>query len=279
MPQSLDIQDYLDATADAARRTRNASITVVIASVIVFSGLLNSLQNSWMLQRIHTSNSMRSEYVLGKIGKVPPIETPDNAEFRAFENRYREFYASLMRTYVDSSYVIRVPFFGFKVDANDLGVLGGIAFVIILVMLRFCISREVDNLKISFLEAKSLGQLREFYTLLAMRQVFTIPDSGSINRTPFLVWIPKLFCFVPLVVHIAVMAHDFTTVGVGTALSDVHTAILFSCEVLLTFTLIVLTAMVVTRMRRVDRLWDQYWCEITQMNSQGQSSPSRPIGS
>jgi len=260
MSEPLDIQDYLDATSDAAKRSRNASITVVIASVLVFAGLLNSLQNSWMMQRLHECNDMNSNYVTSKIGVRP--QTNDRTIIAAYENRYKEFYAALMRTYVDNSYVIRVPFFGFRVDANDLGLVGGIAFVIILIMLRFSISREVDNLNTSFTEAETLGQLPEFYVLLAMRQVFTVPASDSINRTPFLMWVPKLFCFAPLLVYIAVVGHDVATSGIGLRLSDVHTIILFCSEALLVVMILILTRMVVRRLRRVDELWDRKWTTV-----------------
>ena len=257
MPDDLDIQDYLNATSDAARRARSTSITLVVASVLVFSGLLNSLQHSWMLQRIHASNGMYTPYVVDKIGRPPDSRDPE--AMKAYQTRYQEFYSALMRTYVDSSYVIRVPFFGFRVDANDLGLIGGVAFAVILVMLRFAISREVDNLKISFEEARALGQLQEFYTLLAMRQVFTIPASRHINRTPFLMLVPKLFCFAPLVVHAAVTAHDFLTVGVGSILSDTHTAILFICEVALLVAISVLTGMVVVRDVLMGRPMNGVW--------------------
>lgn len=265
----LDIQDYLDATSDAARRTRSASITVVVASVLLFAGLLNSLQNSWMHHRLQASNSIRSKYVAGKIGVAPDLP-PTDPEWLAYQNRYKEFYSALIRTYVDSAYVIRVPFFGFRVDANDLGLLGGLAFVVILTILRFCVSREVDNLKTSFVEAERLGRLKDFYVLLAMRQVFTVPASESINRGRFLIWVPKLFCFAPLTVHVAVMLHDFSTLDIGTVLNDTHTSILFGCELLLTLILLALTSMVVTRLRRVDQLWDSYWeCVKPQVKGSG----------
>src|SRR5687768_16169060 len=106
MPEPLDIQDYLDATSDAAKRTRTASITVVVASVLVFAGLLNSLQNSWMHQRLKASNDIRSPYVAGKIGNAPTAPVTDPS-WQAYHYRYKEFYSALIRTYVDSSYVIR----------------------------------------------------------------------------------------------------------------------------------------------------------------------------
>jgi hypothetical protein len=262
----LDIQDYLEATSDAAKRTRNASISVVVASVLVFAGLLNSLQHSWMLQRLRTWNEMDSAYVRSKIGEPPkrtvPMSSVDpayEAALRGYLDRYKEFYSALIRTYVDNSYVIRVPFFGFRVDANDLGLIGGIGFVVLLIILRFNISREVDNLRMAFAEAKRLNQLSEFYVLLAMRQVFTVPATDAINRGPFMVWVPKLFCFAPLAVHISVTIHDFVTVGIGHALSDTHTAILFASEFVLAVAIAILTRMVVKRMLRVDSIWDEYW--------------------
>jgi hypothetical protein len=262
MSDPLDIQDYLDATSDAAKRTRSASIAVVIASIIVFAGLLNSLQNSWLRERLRTSNDIYSKYVVSKIGDPPRNRSPNSIDEQRYEIRYKEFYSALVRTYVETSYVIRVPFFGFRVDVNDLGVLGGISFVVILVMLRFCISREFDNLTISFTEAERLGQVGEFYTLLAMRQVFTIPASRSIRRGPFLVWVPKLFCFAPLIVHMSVMVHDWVTAGIGAFLSSAHTQILFVCEALIAVAIFTLTIMVVTRLRRVDKLWDEKWLRI-----------------
>src|SRR5206468_12598531 len=69
---------------------------------------------------------------------------------RSSDLRYLEFWAAVARTYVDNSWVIRVPFFGFSFDVNDLGLLGGIGFLTILVCLRFCLSRELNNLRLSF---------------------------------------------------------------------------------------------------------------------------------
>lgn len=262
MTDDLELQDYLDATSDASKRTRTVSITVVVASIIVFAGLLNSLQSSWLRERLRASNNLYSPYVVSKIGEPPADKTLTSLAAKQYELRYQEFYSALVKTYVDSSYVIRVPFFGFRVDVNDLGVLGGISFVVILAMLRFCISREVENLKTYFLAAERCNRLKEFYTLLAMCQVFTIPASRTIKRDWFLIWAPKVFCFLPVVVHTTVMVHDFITAGVGQALSNGHTQILFACELLLFFGVAGLTNMVVKRLRRVDALWDLHWRQI-----------------
>jgi hypothetical protein len=92
-PDVLDVQDYLDATSDAAKRKRSAGITVVIASLVVFAGLLNSLQHSWMRERLLLCNGVTSPYVIDKIGAPP-------AAHAAWQLRYQQFYASLMQTNV-----------------------------------------------------------------------------------------------------------------------------------------------------------------------------------
>jgi hypothetical protein len=258
--ESLNIQDYLDASGDASRRTRSVHFILVIASVLVFAGLVNSLQHSWMLARIHVSNDPTAPYVVSKIGPAPVSPTP--TELIAYQNRYREYYAALMKTYVDTHYIVRVPVFGFTVDANDLGMLGGIGFVVIMVVFRFCVSREVDNIVLSFKAAARLKKSLQFYHLLAMRQVFTVPDDGEIKRGAMLLWVPKAFCFAPLVVHLSVTGHDILTAVVGQQLSDLRTRVLFTCEGLVAAILIALTYQVVSRLRKLDKLWSQEWQTI-----------------
>lgn len=49
---NLTIQDYLNASGEASARTRNITLALVVACVLTFIALLNSLQNSWMLKRL-----------------------------------------------------------------------------------------------------------------------------------------------------------------------------------------------------------------------------------
>lgn len=234
---------------------------MVIASVLVLAGLVNSLQHSWMLARIHVSNDPTSPYVVSKIGNPPPAGASAN-DVIAYQNRYREYYGAMMKTYVDTHYIVRVPVFGFAIDANDLGMLGGVGFVVILVVFRFCVSREIDNIVLSFRAAKRLGMLSQFYHLLAMRQVFTVPDDGIINRGVLLRWLPKAFCFGPLAVHLGVTGHDILTAVVGEQLSDLRTRVLFVCEALVALVLTALTFQVVSRLRKLDGIWAKKWQEV-----------------
>jgi hypothetical protein len=264
-----DIQDYLDACGEAAKRTRNVIIVLVIATVLVFAALLNSQQANWMHRRLITMGDIHSSYVESKLGPYPQLGNfKDDAAYKdavtAYDRRYSDLWGAVVRTYVDTSLVIRVPFFGFSFDVNDLGLLGGVGFVIILVCLRFCLTREVNNLRLSFDQARQTSgeELREFYTLLAMRQVFTVPITEHIIRSRFLVITPKLIAWSSVAVYALVTYNDATTASIGRALADSRLRFLISFEGLVLVVLILLANGVAQRLLRTDRIWDECWDEI-----------------
>jgi hypothetical protein len=66
-----DIRDYLDASSDASRRTRTMTIILVVASVLVLAGWLNSLQSHWMLKRMVKLGDIHGQYTQSKLGSFP----------------------------------------------------------------------------------------------------------------------------------------------------------------------------------------------------------------
>jgi uncharacterized membrane protein len=153
-----DIKDYLEASADASKRTITIVIVMVVASVVVFTGLLNSSQSQWMGLRMRGLADVRSHYTQSSLGHYPERQNFRNdQEFndakRMFESRYLELSEGVVKAYLDTL-SIHVPFFGFSFDMNDLGLLGGIGLVVILTCYRFFLSRELNNLQMSFEEAR-----------------------------------------------------------------------------------------------------------------------------
>src|SRR5215471_8618949 len=134
----LDINHYLDAAADASKRTRTVILTVVVASVLAFVGFLNSIDHNWMLQRVRATSAQSSDYLKKKF---PDVTDPD-----ALKQSHDLFYDALMKAYVNNSYTIHVPFFGVSLDVNDLALLSGVAFIVLTLLFRFCLARELDNL-------------------------------------------------------------------------------------------------------------------------------------
>jgi hypothetical protein len=284
--EPLDIQDYLDASSDASKRTRTITIILVIASVVLLAGWLNSLQDHWMQKRMINLRDINGEYVASKLGPPPSREDPryknGNESFKhdmeLYEQRYKDLCQAVERAYVDNSLVVRVPFLGFTFDVNDLGLLGGIGFLVILTCYRFFLSREVDNLRLSFEEAKRLGsgELEKFYILLAMRQVFTIPTSTHIKRTRFLVIAPKLITWSPLIVYLLVTVNDWRTQGIGISLDKFRFWSLFSFEVVTTVCIAILSITVTQRLIRMDKIWEEYGGQRPPSPQEPTAEPTTP---
>lgn len=265
----LDIRDYLSATADASKRSRTITIVMVFACVVVFAGYLNSLQSHWMQARMINLQDIRGRYVASKLGPYPERKPSDTDESYKeakdlYAQRYRDLCGAVSRAFVDNSLVNRVPFLGFTFDANDLGLLGGAGFLIILACYRFFLTREVNNLRMSFEEASSIGkrELAEFYKLLAMRQVFTVPTTIGIRRSRFLLVTPKMICWAPLMIHIAVLENDLETAWIGLGLNTFRYRFLIGFELVTAAFLLFLSWGVTMRLIIMDRLWEQYWGEI-----------------
>lgn len=254
---SLDLQDYLDSTSHSSNRTRAVAIVLLVASVLALVGFLNSFKYGWMLQRMHTISEPNSGYIIEKLGSSHD------------EEQYRQFYSAVTKAYVDNALTIRVPFFGFAFDVNDLGLLGGIGFITILFLLSFNLRSENINLRLAFKAAAKLNQLPTFYDLLAMRQVFTLPyveDKEKGWRTKVsgsLRFIPKAICFLPVLVYTFILIHDcWITRETGELINDPHTAILLIYTISFWIAILALAIWCFTRWKRIDELWEEYWQDV-----------------
>lgn len=266
---SLDLQDYLEATSDAAKRTRTVLIALVVGAVLTVAGLLNSLGASWMLARVHDFRNPQAPYVESKLGYQPKDEN---------DPRYQQFYTALARSYVENAFTVRVPFFGFTFDVNDLGLLAGLGFIVILLLLRFSLRSEIISLRLSFkavADAADVKKLATFYDLLAMRQVLTmphveVPSENWASRTNRILRVTaKSLCFVPAIVYTFVALHDYSTLGIGIELSKPRTDILKLYTVCFWLIIVALGVWCFRRWLEIDRLWERYWTTVAAADKAG----------
>jgi hypothetical protein len=257
---SLDLQDFLDATSDAAKRTRLATIVLVVVCVLGFVGFLNSIQAGWMIERLQKAGDPNNPYVAQKLGFVPD-KTDD---------RYINFHSSLARAYVENALTVRVPFFGVAFDINDLSLLSGIAFITVLLMLRYSLRNEIVSLRLAFKAAIEAGknnpkQLDTFYDLLAMRMVLTLPNLEDENvvdkasRDEFLKIVPNLICFLAPLVYGLIIFQDYRTLDIGNILSQVRTQWLIAYTVIFWHCILALSIWCFLKLRKIDKIWKEYW--------------------
>jgi hypothetical protein len=114
----------------------------------------------------------------------------DSLRFAVDLCKNREFYSdtallqyvgNLDRLRTEKVLIIQVPVFGVVSDVNDLGILGGLAFTVILLWFRFSLWQELRNLRLFFEQVRNMSgeKLKTYYHYLAMRQVLTIPKTSN----------------------------------------------------------------------------------------------------
>jgi hypothetical protein len=259
----LDLDDYLTAAADASSRTRAIIITLIVASVLSLTGLFNSLQTGWMHSRMKEMGNPWSQYMRSKLGDPPdPRRFTDSVAYewqlQLYKRRLEALNVAVETAYVEGSLIIRVPFFGFTFDVNDLALLSSIGFLIILSCYRFFLAREIDNLRLAFTEAlmNYRPELTSFYNLLAMRQVFTIPTSKYITRSHFLKYAPKAITWLPSMLIIAIIAHDWFTRSIGRELKLDRFIAEETFSLISLIFIINMSRIITIRLRLMDMIWD-----------------------
>ena len=193
----FDLKHYLEATTQATRRARGTKLALVIASVILFAGIVNSRFSDAAHKRLLLFDQFGQ-------GKIPDSYVKrfigDGGNKESIKERYQAFYQAYLREYVENRFVVKVPLFGVSFDVNNLGYIGGVGLVILLIMYQYSLSRELDNLRKAFKQARLYpGQLGSFYELLAMEQVLTLPPSEDIApwRRLLLMTMQKVLTFCP----------------------------------------------------------------------------------
>jgi hypothetical protein len=260
MHGTLKIQDYLDASGDATKRTRRVLLTMVVASVLTSVGILNSLQSSWKQARLLKYMTPSDPYLVDLIGTEPPAGAPQ-VDVDLYRARYQQMFAAVARAYVDTN-SIQIPFFQIGIDINDLGFLSGFSLVIILIWFRLCVRIEIENLNLAFAESRRLRQLPDLYQLLAMRQVMISPTVPGRIRHIFYWLVPLFICALPAAAYASVLVTDSLTSYIGYQLGlNTHTNIVIWADFVFTVAILWLTLQAFLRWLRLDHAWTWYWCE------------------
>jgi hypothetical protein len=253
------IKEYIDASAESADRVRFVLLVMVTASILAFAATWNSRSSGWPSSRLIVAANAEKFYedrdlitgddeqVKGKVW--PKFWTKEKSDRKKPEERdaywsdsqqayksAKEFLdasrfadlqhlhdhvAFLERARIEKVLYNTVPFFGVVFDINDLGIFAGITFIISLLLFRFSLLRELRNLRLAFLQAKTPEHLRLCYDMLAMQQVLTTPPEinpvpserrlGGRWREAFWNTMSKGLYLIPFAVHLEILRRDYKT--------------------------------------------------------------------
>ncbi|MBV9925849.1 MAG: hypothetical protein JOZ96_12595 [Acidobacteria bacterium] len=187
----------------------------------------------------------------------------------------RDIQLNLLRTYLDNMLLVRIPILGTAIHVNDLGLIGGLTLIVLLLMMRTSLSREIKNLNYSFKKATEANRLDEFYHALGMRQLFTIPHMRGEKRNRILSKAPYAVCLLPVLVYLSLAAYDGFTVYLYTRFNkDLLTKPIFETlmkpvasfvlwlviiEGLCSLIIILLSLRCLERQNYIYYIWDSYW--------------------
>lgn len=258
----------MQASADASRQTIAIAVVMIVASVVVLTGLLGSVQSQWMRRRFLALADVHGWYAESKLGPYPRRQSfaSDEAFSDAkgrYESGYEQLREAFQKAYVESLSV-HVPFFEFSFDVNDLGPLGGIGLLSVLTCYWFLLAREIDNLRMGFEEARRLGKdgFEEFYKLSAMRQFFTVPETKHGGRRSLRAAVPKLLTWLPFMIYLAVVVDSLNL----PVLWESRVSLLLASELLTLVFLAVLCSSITLQLFRIDRLWESSWRNLESWN-------------
>jgi cell shape-determining protein MreD len=261
LSSTFDMKDYVEATNDAARRTRTVTIVLVVASVLIGIGWYNSMRWSWELHRIRQAYDPDDRFVNRMLDsdRHPGVLIADK-DGKTPADRFRtELQQATVKAYVENVRFLRAPFFGVAFDVNDLGVIGGIALIMILLAMRYSLSREIKNLNVSLREAIYHNDLSAFYHALAMRQVFTVPHMKGEKKNLWLASSSRLICILPAGVFLLGVIYDYySTFRLGVYSVKVVTLALI-VETIWLALIIYLAFRCWERKRHIDEVWQRHW--------------------
>lgn len=257
------LQQYVEAAKESTTRTRQILLVMIISSILVFAACWNSLEGSWVNSRLRQARAA--------VGVNKSMDVP-------LEKSYQLMWLQRIRSEQVSQ--LHVPFLGISFDVNDLGMLGGVAFVVLLTWVNYSLWHQSHNMRLAFdlakeLDAKDVKSGREsnrllYYTYqnLAMHQVLTIPPMPESMRMEgnddVSIWlkISKVLYALPLVVQTFVVAHDWSTVDLARPVSESGTLSILVVEHLFWGLTLALTIICFRMWRKTYATWKKFADEI-----------------
>lgn len=245
MKQALFLK-VLDKVAISTRNVRAILLVMGTSSILGTISLWNSCQSSWLLKRIELhENQLRwicdIDSAKGKTGnRIIPNSLVNDEEIseyiRAYNYYYKHHYnpdvlnANLLQLHsykINNIQSVKLPFFGMVFDINDLALITGVCFIVLIGLLIYGLIQKNNNLSecITLLEDESLdADIKKYATsYLISNQILTIKPVKEV--LPHFTWFryaPLVVYSYPLILFGLICGHDFLTSGHGSIISPTN---------------------------------------------------------
>lgn len=203
-----------------------------------------------------------------------PDEIARSRDISPADDYRKELQRQMVFHYIDNIRYIKVPFFGISFDVNDLGTIGGLGLLIILMMYRYSLSREIKNLRYAFATARLQAReeknpeiLDKFYHALAMKQVFTVPEMKTLKRNKKLAVSSVIVPLLPAIIFSAGVFYDWWSVIRRGLYKYNEASFTLWLELFWLPPVWILAVRCAGRIVHLDQIWRVYWRRLVREKS------------
>jgi len=169
-----DLREYVDAFRSSSDRSRFTLYVIMVASVLIGVATWNAHSAGWPRHRL--------EAWYGKPLASQPFMGGDTVQIKIAREEY-------LRQFVGRGVMTASPIPGVSMDVNDVGLIGGVALLLLTLIQLFCLLREHENLQLALYKVRQLcredgdahgrGDSRAnlLYHALSMSQVLSSPPT------------------------------------------------------------------------------------------------------
>lgn len=200
MLEDYVFSEYVQSFKTASDRTKHALYAVTIACVLIATATWNIRPQGWARQRVERwkkqSISAKTSPAQSDAQQIQPVSISPaqlNGQQKqsgsAQEAPTQKLDGHYAQRVVERMMILDIPALGISLDVNDLGIIGGIALLMLLSLLWLTIGREHENLYLALFKVKQIydadpgesnnrdGKANLLYHALAMGQVLSRPPT------------------------------------------------------------------------------------------------------
>jgi hypothetical protein len=246
-----------------------------VASILALCAVINSHYFNWTKSRLKHYGVQVNNYdsLLHNTVKT----APDYLKYQDTLTEVMNSWESQKRIQITDFQTVKLPLLGSSFDINDLITIAGITFLILMVILRFTLSRERNNLNLAmvaitlrypseanksdFAEVFKLPEYADYsekevlslinktrrlhhYNHLSMNEIFNLPPL-EINKnkiqTSTLKRLLRRIAWFPFCVYLLIFLNDLTTIFRGLDVDPWHTVAGFLFGIICIYALISLS--------------------------------------
>lgn len=275
----FDIGYCCQAFITSSDRVRHVIFAITIACGVLFVGHRNATIDNWPSARL-TVARQALETKVWEAGDCGNLTGLDLAACKWVKNwglssaeAVKGQITMLEHEFLQNVLVVRFPVLGISFDVNDLGYYGGLALLVLMLLLVFASSRQHENLFLALWKIRRLAAAQEpspdemsfkdngnsranlFYHYIAMAQHFTRPPTLArwwVARYSIMTYL--LVCL-PFFIQVFSYFHDLDSREFGDIISPERTQSTLNAELLTLLAILVLTIVVCFYTASNDRRW------------------------